>query len=323
MVYRILAGVTVCCVAVGAASLSSAGQAGQDPVAPRTPWGHPDLRGTWTNATTTPMERPAEFEGREFLTEEERAVRNPGSGISTEDLTTLMPTGSYNDFWLEKGELSLRTSLLVDPSDGRYPPMTPEAVRRRGQQPSSFAQDGFESYTDFSTYDRCLTRGLPGAMSPGFYNHNYQIVQTPDYVAILVEMIHDARIVPLDGRPHLSSSVRQWMGDARGRWEGDTLVVETRNFRSLGTAHPAPNMALLEALGPQLHLVERFTRQDADTLLYQFTVNDPTAFTTPWSVEMTMTKTEDALYEYACHEGNYGLYNILAGAQAENRAAQP
>ena len=117
MVYRILAGVTVCCVAVGAASLSSAGQAGQDPVAPRTPWGHPDLRGTWTNATTTPMERPAEFEGREFLTEEERAVRNPGSGISTEDLTTLMPTGAYNDFWLEKGELSLRTSLLVDPSD--------------------------------------------------------------------------------------------------------------------------------------------------------------------------------------------------------------
>ena len=301
MVYRILAGVTVCCVAVGAASLSSAGQAGQDPVAPRTPWGHPDLRGIWTNATTTPMERPAEFEGREFLTEEERAVRNPGSGISTEDLTTLMPTGAYNDFWLEKGDLSLRTSLLVDPSDGRYPPMTPEAVRRRGQQPSSFAQDGFESYTDFSTYDRCLTRGLPGAMSPGFYNHNYQIVQTPDYVAILVEMIHDARIVPLDGRPHLSSSVRQWMGDARGRWEGDTLVVETTNL---------PQSVRV--------VVERFTRVDADTIDYRISVTDPAEWTAPWTAAMPMSPTDGPLFEYACHEGNHAVVNMLSGSRAKD-----
>ena len=301
MVYRILAGVTVCCVAVGAASLSSAGQAGQDPVAPRTPWGHPDLRGTWTNATTTPMERPAEFEGREFLTEEERAVRNPGSGISTEALTTLMPTGAYNDFWLEKGELSLRTSLLVDPSDGRYPPMTPEAVRRRGQQPSSFAQDGFESYTDFSTYDRCLTRGLPGAMSPGFYNHNYQIVQTPDYVAILVEMIHDARIVPLDGRPHLSSSVGQWMGDARGRWEGDTLVVETTNL---------PQSVRV--------VVERFTRVDADTIDYRISVTDPAEWTASWTAAMPMSSTDGPLFEYACHEGNHAVVNMLTGSRSKD-----
>ena len=298
MDYRILAGVTGCCVAVGAASLSSAGQAGKDPVAPRTPWGHPDLRGTWTNATTTPMERPAEFEGREFLTEEERAVRNPGSGISTEDLTTLMPTGAYNDFWLEKGELSLRTSLLVDPSDGRYPP---EAVRRRGQQPSSFAQDGFESYTDFSTYDRCLTRGLPGAMSPGFYNHNYQIVQTPDYVAILVEMIHDARIVPLDGRPHLSSSVRQWMGDARGRWEGDTLVVETTNL---------PQSVRV--------VVERFTRVDADTIDYRISVTDPAEWTASWTAAMPMSPTDGPLFEYACHEGNHAVVNMLSGSRSKD-----
>ena len=300
MVYRFLAGMTVCCMAVGAASLSSVGQAAQNPAAPRTPWGHPDLRGTWTNATTTPMERPAEFEGREFLTEEERMVRNPGSGISTEELTALMPTGAYNDFWLEKGNLSLRTSLLVDPPDGRYPPMTPEAVRRRSQQPSSFAQDGFESYTDFSTYDRCLTRGLPGAMSPGFYNHNYQIVQTPDHIAILVEMIHDARIVPLDGRPHLSSSVGQWMGDARGRWEGDTLVVETTHL-------PQSDRVI----------VERFKRVDADTIDYRISVTDPAEWTASWTAAMPMSPTDGALFEYACHEGNHAVVNMLSGSRAK------
>ena len=176
--------------------------AGQPPTpspvgsAPRTPWGAPDLRGPWTNATTTPMVRPDEFADREFLTQEEWAVRNPGSGISTEDLTALMPTGAYNDFWLEKGELSLRTSLLVDSPDGKYPSLTPEAMRRRGEVRSSFAQDGFETWLDFSTYDRCLTRGLPGAMSPGFYNHNYQILQTPDYVTILVRDDEPPRIGP-------------------------------------------------------------------------------------------------------------------------------
>ena len=302
MVYRCLADVTVCCVTVGVVSLSSAVQAGQDPAAPRTPWGHPDLRGTWTNATTTPMERPAEFEGREFLTEEERAVRDPGSGISTEDLTALMPTGAYNDFWLEKGALSLRTSLLVDPPDGRYPPMTPEALRRRGQQPSSFAQDGFESYADFSTYDRCLTRGLPGAMSPGFYNHNYQIVQTPDHVAILVEMIHDARIVPLNGQPHLASAVEQWMGDSRGHWEGNTLVVETTNL-------PQSDRVV----------VERFTRIDAATIDYRISVADPAEWTAPWTAAMPMSPTDGPLFEYACHEGNHAVVNMLSGSRARDR----
>ena len=184
-------------VGTGVASIPVAAQppatSGQSEAAPHTPWGDPDLRGTWTNSTTTPMVRPDEFAGREFLTQEEWAVRNPGSGISTEDLTALMPTGAYNDFWLEKGELSMRTSLLVDPPDGKYPPLTPEAMRRRGEIRSSFAQEGFETWLDFSTYDRCLTRGMPGAMTPGFYNHNYQILQTRDHVALVVEMIHDAR----------------------------------------------------------------------------------------------------------------------------------
>ena len=143
----------------------------------------------------------------------------------------------------------------------------------------------------------------------------FQLFQIPGHVAILNEIVHDVRLVPLDNRPSLSSNIRQWMGDSRGRWEGDTLVIETINFRNLGTAHPAPNMELLEALGPELHLVERFSRIDADTLLYQFTVDDSTAWAQPWTVEMTMTKTDNVLFEYACHEGNYGLSNILAGAR--------
>jgi hypothetical protein len=273
----------------------------QSETAPRASWGDPDLRGTWTNATTTPMVRPDEFAGREFLTQEEWVVRNPGSGISTEDLTALMPTGAYNDFWLEKGELSLRTSLLVDPPDGKYPPVTPEAMQRRGQVRSSFAQEGFETWLDFSTYDRCLTRGMPGAMTPGFYNHNYQILQTPTHVALVVEMIHDARVIPLDGSSHLPSTIDQWMGDARGRWEGDTLVVETTNL-------PESNRVV----------EERFTRVDADTIDYRITVTDPAEWTAPWTAAIAMNPSGGPLFEYACHEGNYSVPNMLTGSRAED-----
>ena len=159
-------------------------------------------------------------------------------------------------------------------------------------------------------------------MLPGAYNNFVQLFQVPGYVVLLNEMVNDVRVIPLDGRPHVPSHIQQWKGDSRGRWEGDTLVVETQNFRDIGTAHPAPNMELLEALGPEMHLVERFSLLDSGTLLYEFTVTDPTAFDEPWSVEMTMAKSENSMYEYACHEGNYGLYNILAGAQADYRAAE-
>ena len=176
MTYRSFGCVSASLVVAAFSLVPVAGQApattAQTESVPRTPWGDPDLQGTWTNSTTTPMERPADLVGKEFLTEEERAVRNPGSGISAEDRSAIMPTGAYNDFWLEKGELSLRTSLIVDPPDGKYPPLTPAAVQRRGEQRGSFANGGFDSWDDFSTYDRCLTRGMPGAMSPGFYNHN-------------------------------------------------------------------------------------------------------------------------------------------------------
>ncbi|MEE2637537.1 MAG: hypothetical protein VYE68_09925 [Acidobacteriota bacterium] len=282
---------------VAAQSLSTAGQGESGP---RTPWGDPDLQGTWTNSTTTPMERPDDLADREILTEEEWAVRNPGSGISAFELSSSMPTGAYNDFWLEKGELSLRTSLIVDPPNGKYPPLTPEAVRRRGELRTSFRQSGFDSWTDLSMYDRCLTRGMPGAMSPGFYNHNYQILQTPDHVAIVVEMIHDARIIPLDGRTHVSPAVGQWLGDSRGRWEGDTLVVETRNLPASGRV-----------------VEERFTRVDADTIDYRITVTDPDEWAAPWTALMPMSPTGGPLFEYACHEGNHSVPNMLAGSRAE------
>ena len=277
--------------------------AAEDP--PRTPWGRPDLRGAWTNTTTTPMERPTDLADQEFLTEEQRALRNPDAGLSAFELTDIMPTGAYNDFWLETGELSLRTSLIVDPPTGRYPPLTDAAVDRRRTQPTSFQQSGFDSWTDLSTYDRCLTRGMPGAMSPGFYNHNYQILQTPDHVAIVVEMIHDARIIPLDGQPHLDSDVSQWLGDSRGRWEGDTLVVETTNL-------------------PASHRVieERFTRVDAETMDYRVTVTDPDEWTAPWTALMPMRPATGPLFEYACHEGNHSMPNMLAGSRADERAGR-
>ena len=284
------------------------GAAQETESAPRTPWGHPDLQGAWTNTTTTPLERPADLEGREFLTQEEWAERNPGSGVSSYD------SGAYNDHWLEKGDLSMRTSLVIDPPNGKLPPLTPTEEQRVSARAE--AADGGgppASWHDFNAYDRCITRGLPGAMMPGFYNHNYHIVQTPDHVAILVEMVHEARIIPLDGRPRVSG-IRQWLGDSRGRWEGDTLVVETTNFAGKVTARG------LTAFGggERLTVVERFTRVDADTIDYQVTITDPDIWSAPWTASIPMSAMEGDLYEYACHEGNYAMTNMLAGARAED-----
>ena len=273
---------------------------------PRTPWGHPDLQGAWTNTTTTPLERPDDLEGREFLTQEEWAERNPGSGISAYD------AGAYNDYWLEKGELSMRTSLVVDPPDGTLPALIPaEEERVNARRAAAAGGGGPASVHSFNAYDRCITRGLPGAMMPGFYNHNYHIVQTPDHVAILVEMVHEARIVPLDGAP--ASGVRQWLGDSRGRWEGDTLVVETTNFAGKGTARGLTAFGGTEGLT----VVERFTRVDDDTIDYRVTVSDPAIWSAPWTASIPMTAMEGTLFEYACHEGNYAMGNMLAGARAE------
>ena len=302
MTIRISAAMFVAASLVLLAPAPAAAQAGES--SPRTPWGHPDLQGTWSNSTTTPMERPEDLAGREFLTEEERAERNVGSGISAEEQSDFMPTGAYNDYWLEKGELSLRTSLIVDPSDGRYPPRTPEADARRAKRFASFTGGGeLASWEDFSTYDRCLTRGMPGSMTPGFYNHNYQIFQTPDHVVILVEMIHDARIIRLGGSA--AAGVEQWLGQSTGRWEGDTLVIETTNLEE-----------------PQRRVVERLTRTGADTMDYRVTVTDENEWTGPWTALMPMAAIEGPLFEYACHEGNYALPNMLAGKRAEEAEAR-
>ena len=229
--------------------------------------------------------------------------------------------GSYNQFWFAGGTTvagTRRTSLIADPPDGQLPAYTPEGKARMAARADARRRNAGPEDRDVD--ERCILGFNSGPpMLPGAYNNFVQVFQVPGYVAIFNEMVHDVRLVPLDDRPPLSSDIKQWMGSSTGRWEGDTLVVETGNFRDLGTAHPAPNMELLEALGPELHLVERFSRLNEDTLLYQFTVNDPTAYAKPWTGELTMAKSDNALYEYACHEGNYGLFNILAGAQADAR----
>ena len=306
MTQRVLLSVSAVAL-LAALGFSAVPPAAAQSAQPRTAWGDPDLQGFWTNTTTTPLERPADLAGREFLTDEEWAQRNPDSGISAFNAG---PTGAYNDFWLEKGELSMRTSLIVDPPDGRLPAPTAAEAARREAERARFGDGGRprESWVDFSTYNRCISRGMPSGMLPGFYNHNYHIVQTADHVVILVEMVHEARIIPLDGRGHLPAAFRQWMGDSVGRWEGDTLVVETVNLRH---GHSEDG---------GVRVVERLTRTDADTIDYRITVHDP-RLTAPWTALVPMTAMDGVLYEYACHEGNYSLANMLAGARADERAA--
>ena len=279
----------------------------------RTPWGDPDLQGVWTNRTTTPLERPSELGEQSVLSNEERAALDAEADAARDQPPPPGSTGSYNDAWFDRGVRTSQTSLIVDPPDGRYPAKT-ERVR---ESDAAFAalRDGttFDTWEDLNLYDRCITRGMPGAMIPGFYNHNYQILQTPDYVVILVEMIHDARIIPLDGRAHVPPQVGQWMGDSRGRWEGDTLVVETTNMIPRGDQRVR---YLVHAASEESRVVERFTRVDAGRIDYSFTVTDPATYAGPWTAEIPMVPLGGEIFEYACHEGNYGLQNILAGARA-------
>ena len=299
-----------------------------DPVL-RTAYGDPDIQGLFTFRTLTPLQRPvidagasASLTGRETLTEEDaaayEAARRAELNRDAQNLEVHAPgvryqsraeggVGGYNEFWYERGiELTRdrRTSLIVDPPDGRVPYRAAyqAAARIRGANISN----GFaDSYTDRSLSDRCLLGFNAGPpMVSSAYNNNVQILQTPDHVVIVNEMVHNARIVPLDGRPH--GVLRQYSGDSRGRWEGDTLVVETKNFlreTSLGGS------------SQDTYLVERFRRINSDTVMYEFTVEDPNGFTRPWSAMMPLRRTDDLLYEYACHEGNIGLAGILAGAR--------
>ena len=287
---------------------------------PRTVDGRPDLQGIWTNATITPLERPREFAGKEFLTEREAAEYEKQVGErNNADRRDSNPEADlavgYNAVWWDRGTKVVstrRTSHIVDPQDGRVPPLTPEAQKKADARAEARRLRPADGPEDRSLADRCIVRGTAvPPMLPAGYNNNYQILQTSDSVVILVEMIHDARIIPLDGRPHLSKRIHQLLGDSRGRWEGNTLVVETGNFT---------DKTNFRGSGEALRVTERFTRADQDTLLYQFTVNDPQSFTRPWSAEIPMKKVEGPLFEYACHEGNFSMENILGIARAEEKA---
>ena len=286
-------------------------------IPPHTPDGQPDLQGIWTNGTITPLERPRDLDGKQFLTPEEATALEKQVVQSRIDRPPLPgDPGGYNEFWWERGTKVVRTrrtSLVVDPQDGRIPPLTAEAQGRLDNARATARQHPADGPENRSLQERCLlwqTAGPP--MLPAGYNNTYQIVQAPGYIMILTEMIHDARIIPIDGRPHLPPKIRQWMGDSRGRWEGNTLVVDTTNF----TAKTG-----FRGSSQNLHLVERLTRVDPDTLLYEFTVDDPETFTKIWRVELPMTKSDGPIFEYACNEGNYALTDILAGARAEEKAA--
>jgi hypothetical protein len=310
-------------VPAGAQAPSAVGRPAAAPgwTPPRTADGHPDLQGVWSYATLTPLERPAEFAGTDRLTEqqaleyEQRLLRDNNrdrrDGTPEADVTR-----AYNDFWWDRGTNIVgtrRTSLIVDPPDGRLPALTPEAQKRADARAEARRLNRADGPEDRPLAERCILLGSGGApMLPTAYNNNAQIFQSRDHVAIVNEMIHDVRIIPIGERPPLPGNVRQWLGDSRGRWEGDTLVVETTNFSDRTT---------LRGSGDELRLVERFTRVAEDTLLYQFTVDDPASFTRPWTVELPLWKNPLLVYEYACHEGNTGMAGVLSGARTEEAEA--
>jgi hypothetical protein len=298
----------------------------------RTPWGDPDLQGTWDFTTITALQRPAELAGREFLTDREAAALEKQINQQRLDTETVSPgslggvprqesdPGIYNlGWWWEPNGRKLvrtrRTSLVIDPPDGRIPPLTPQA--QAIQRARDEARERRHAAHDLPLAERCIMGFNSGPpMVPGPYNNLVQIFQSPGYVVIVNEMVHDARIVPLDGRAPLGGALRFWAGDSRGRWDGNTLIVETGNFTDNGTG----TFGLPGLIDRNLILVERFTRMDDGALMYGFTVSDPTVWTRPWSMEVPMTRVDGFVMEYACHEGNYGLANILAGARAEERA---
>jgi hypothetical protein len=300
---------------------------------PRTPDGQPDLQGVWANHSATPLERPKALEGRQFLTDEEvselkrRVARlfdvNGNSDFAGGDDVFLAalanpeqfrnPNATGSAFSMVEREFDNRTSLIVNPSDGRVPPLTPAAQQRRaataaGQRPPAGPED-------LNNFVRCITFGVPRlGGNAASYNSYSRILQTPGYVVLVGEVIHDTRVIPLGGRPHLPQTIRQWHGDSRGRWEGNTLVVDTTNFS------PKSNFM---GSADNLHLVERFTRVAPDLITYEITLTDPTTWTKPWTAVVRMRKTEERMYEYACHEGNYDVMTtILAGARVEEKAAE-
>ena len=310
-------------IAVVILVLLAATTAGAQDTVRRTPWGDPDLEGIWTNATLTPLQRPPELAGKEFFTPEE-AAQFRRTRIEQANADRPLPpgqVGAYNDAFFERGTSlvrSGRTSLIVDPSDGRIPALTPEAERKVEARRKREATSPADTPEDRWLTERCILFGATVPMLPEPYNNNYRIIQSPGYVTILVEMNHDARVIPIDGRPPLGDRIEQWMGDSRGRWEGSTLVVETTNLKF--NHQSRFGVGYLNGLSDErLKVTERFTLTDTNTLTYRATIEDPTVFVRPWTLELPMQRTEGPLYEVACHEGNYGMFNILSGHRAEER----
>ena len=301
--------------------------------APRTLDGHPDLQGFWANNNATPLERPKELAGREFLTDEEVAalrkkagelfsgngdaafgdtlfetvlanVNGTKSGFKSTD----GETGDYSSVWNDKREWDNRTSLITDPPDGRLPALTPEAQKRR-EATAAARRRPPAGPQDRGLQERCITYGSPQLVAG--YQSYYQIVQSPTSVVIMTEMIHDARTITLDGPPHIPPAIHQWLGDSRGHWEGDTLVVDTTNYKP---------RSFMSMSSEKLHVIERFSRSGPDTLKYEITIDDPETWTKPWSLMIPLKHSPNPVYEYACHEGNIGMIGILAGARAEEAA---
>ena len=336
MTHRFFVSAVVAGIFAGIAVLSPAALSAQAPPAvkptlpanaktwkvPRTPDGQPDLQGFWTNTTYTPLERPKNV-NKEFFTEQE-ALEMAKRAAETEEEQTEPGTIAdvhydFTQFGLDRSQgardLNLRTSMIVDSLDGRIPPMTAEGQTRAAARAEARKRMGAptDAVQNQSLSVRCILMDRDGPpMLPGAYNNNYQIVQAPGYVMILVEMLHDVRIIPLDGRPQLPQNVRQLMGSNRGHWDGDTLVVETTNFTG---------KTAFQGSSENMRLTERFTRVSEDTILYRFTVDDPSTWTKSWTAELPMKQTIGPIFEHACHEGNYGLYNTLAGARVEDKKA--
>ena len=300
---------------------------------PRTPEGRPDFQGVWVNNIATPLERPEALAGRATLTDQEVAemkkkaremfsgqgdaafgdsvfnvVLANVTGVRSGFTSTDGETGDYSSVWTVDRDWENRTSLIFDPPDGRLPPMTPEGMRRRDANLASMRRvpAGPE---DRALQERCITYGSPSLVAG--YQSAYEIVQTPNTVALTMEMIHDTRVITLDQRSHLAPTVRQWLGDSRGHWEGDTLVVDTANYKAA---------SFMSRSSEQLHVVERFSRTGPDTLKYEITINDLGTWTRPWSLMIPLSRADHPMWEYGCHEGNYGMAGILAGARAEERA---
>jgi hypothetical protein len=325
---RIVCGAIAAGLVVPALAAAQAGQASSASRVPRTPWGKPDLQGVWDFRSLTPMERPKELADKQTFTpeeaaqfEEDRTRRESRDQTDAQKEAAAGRVVPYNDFWFDWGTkvTSERTSLVIDPPDGRIPPLTPQAIAKRAARAEARKGVGTDEISpngwieELSAPVRCLVGFNAGPpVTPSAYNNNLQIIQTPDHVVIFVEMIHHARVVPLDGRPHLPQHIRQWMGSSRGRWEGDTLVVETTNRREDGFRGSTQDMKL----------TERFTRRGDGTLEYRATIDDPQTWTRPWTFMVPLAQSDENIYEYACHEANYYMENMLKGMRVQEEEAK-